>query len=136
GFHRLYGHRDVAVTGDEDDRNWIAFAAQLALEIEATHSRQSHVEDQTGRSIRVLAVQEILSCGECLYPKTDRLGERLRRLTHRPVIVNHEPHGIFGARGVCHTQPFLIRSACNGARAKTSASDRIARPLGPSMLGS
>jgi hypothetical protein len=43
-LYRLSGHRDVAVSGDEDDRNVNARRRQLSLKIETTSARQPDVE--------------------------------------------------------------------------------------------
>src|ERR1700722_1617750 len=51
-LHRLHRHRDVAVPCDEYDWNFPVRRGELALKIETALVRQSHVEDQTGRTIR------------------------------------------------------------------------------------
>src|SRR3954467_14480086 len=51
-FHRLYRHLDVAMPCNEDDWELPAGCNELALKIEATLTRQPHVEDQTGWPIR------------------------------------------------------------------------------------
>src|SRR5215831_15276622 len=51
-LHRLHRHRDVAVPGDEDDREFPFCRGELALEIEAALPRQSDIEHQAGGAIR------------------------------------------------------------------------------------
>src|SRR6266481_3430041 len=43
-LYRLHGHRDVAVSGDEDDRNVNVRRRQLSLKIETTSAGQSDIE--------------------------------------------------------------------------------------------
>src|ERR1700722_3481952 len=51
-LHRLHRHRDIAVPGDEDNRELSVRRRQLALKIKTALVRQSDVEDQTGRASR------------------------------------------------------------------------------------
>jgi len=53
GFHRLHAHRDVAVTGYEDDRNFDIGLSEFMLEIETAGPRQAHVQDEASRFILV-----------------------------------------------------------------------------------
>src|ERR1700676_3006753 len=46
GFHGLYGHRDISVTGDEDDRNLYPGVTQLPLKVQTVDARQAHVENK------------------------------------------------------------------------------------------
>src|SRR5205814_877427 len=59
GFHGLHGHRNIAVTGDEDDGNAQAGVSQLALKIQTVNSRKSYVQNQAAWTVRPLAAQEI-----------------------------------------------------------------------------
>ena len=49
-LHRLHGHRNVAVSGDEDDRKTDARRGEIALKVESAPPRQSDVEDEAGRA--------------------------------------------------------------------------------------
>jgi hypothetical protein len=51
-LHRLHGHWDVAMPGDEDDRNLPLCCGELALKIEAALAKHSDVEHQAGGAIR------------------------------------------------------------------------------------
>src|SRR5580692_1674659 len=46
-LHRLHGHGNIAMTGDEDDGNLSIGRDQLALEIETALPWQVHIEHQT-----------------------------------------------------------------------------------------
>src|SRR5271155_2824844 len=48
GLHSAYGHRDVAVTGDENDRNANAGFGEFGLKVEPTYPRQSDIEHEAG----------------------------------------------------------------------------------------
>jgi hypothetical protein len=51
GFHRLHRHRDVAMAGNENDRNRRSGRSQFQLEIESARSGQTHVEDKACRRV-------------------------------------------------------------------------------------
>src|SRR5258708_6940896 len=55
GFHGLHRHRNISVTGDEDDGNLDARVSQLALKFKTIDSRKSHVQDKAAWPIRPLA---------------------------------------------------------------------------------
>src|SRR5690606_39099027 len=50
--HRLHGHRDVAVPGEEDDWLGVAAIGHLTLQIEPTCSRHPHIEDEAAGTIQ------------------------------------------------------------------------------------
>src|SRR6201988_2254888 len=50
-FHSLHRHGDVTVPCDEDDWEIPVGRGEVALKLETTSSRQSHVEHQAGRTI-------------------------------------------------------------------------------------
>ena len=51
-LHRLYGHRDVAMRRDENDRQLPVRRGKVALKLKAASPRHSNVEDQTSRAVR------------------------------------------------------------------------------------
>src|SRR5580658_6008743 len=55
-FHRLHGHGNIAVPGDEDDGNLSICRNQLALEIETASPRHVHIEHQTACATRMLGL--------------------------------------------------------------------------------
>ena len=56
GLHRLYGHGNIAVPGDENDRHGDLCLIQFALEIEAAQSGQTHIQYEAAYLIRFLAL--------------------------------------------------------------------------------
>ena len=57
-LHRPRGHRNVTVSGDEDDRNPYAGLHELVLKLESANSRKPHIEYQATRGLRPLCFQE------------------------------------------------------------------------------
>jgi len=51
-LHRLHRHPNVAVSCDEDDRDFPVCRGKLALKIKTALPWQSHVEHEAGRAIR------------------------------------------------------------------------------------
>src|SRR6516225_8276229 len=58
-LHRLHRHRDVAMPGDEDDREFPVRRGKLALKIKAALPRQPDVEDQAGWAIRRIGLEKV-----------------------------------------------------------------------------
>src|SRR6266478_5802653 len=77
GFHGLHRHRNISMTGDEDDGNPDARVGQLALKVQSVDSRKSHVQNQATWPIRPLAAQELLRGPEGLGPQANRLQHAL-----------------------------------------------------------
>ena len=50
-LQRLYGHRNVSMPSDEDDRKLGVCRREIALKIEPAPPRQSHIENQAGGTI-------------------------------------------------------------------------------------
>src|SRR6202451_465802 len=59
-FHGAHRHRDVAMTGNEDNRNLNIGRAQLELKIEAAQPRHPYVENKTGWRFLSLCHQKVL----------------------------------------------------------------------------
>src|SRR5262245_57023953 len=58
-FHGLHGHRYVAVSRDEDDRDFPVCRNELALKIEAALVWHSDVEHEAGGTIRRIGLEEL-----------------------------------------------------------------------------
>src|SRR5467141_3409815 len=54
GFHGLHRHRNISMTGNEDDGNLDARVSQLALKVQAADSRKAHVQNKATWPIRPL----------------------------------------------------------------------------------
>ena len=57
-FHRPDRHGNVAVTGDEDDRQLRIRLDELTLQIESAEPWQAHIEHEASRGVRTTHVQE------------------------------------------------------------------------------
>ena len=75
GLHGAHRHRDVAVPGDEDDREVEPRLRDFALEIEPAQARHADVEHQAAGRVGPLEAQEFLRRGE---GATRRRTERIR----------------------------------------------------------
>jgi hypothetical protein len=71
-FHGTDGHRDVAVAGQEDDRNVDVRLGQLGLKIEPARALQPDIEHHAARDIRQIAFQELGRARECPGLQADR----------------------------------------------------------------
>src|SRR5436305_849121 len=67
--HRPDRHWDIAMTGNEDDRDIDVSGSELGLNVESARSRQPHVKDETADSVGWLAVEELLGARENLAAK-------------------------------------------------------------------
>src|SRR5215470_13309380 len=59
-LHRPHAHGDVAVTGDEDDRQMDIGAEEIALEVEPAQAGQPDIEHKATWHVRPIALQEFL----------------------------------------------------------------------------
>ena len=132
GFHCLHRHRNVAMTGDEDDGKLDARLRQLVLDIEPADARKPHVKDQAARTIRALAAEELAGALERLGPQPDRFQQALYRHAHVGVVIDDEHGG--SARGRhCRVSPSLGRVNWNVApRPELAAAHK--RPPCDSMM--
>ena len=103
GFHRLHGHRDIAVAGDEDNGHGHVARRQPLLQLQPAEARQPHIEHQAAGHIRARAAQELLRRREGLDPQPHRPQEVLEGLAHRRIIIDDEYQGL----GVHHATPSL-----------------------------
>ena len=92
--HRLHGRRDVAVTGQEDDRQRVRSPSERSLQVEPVHLRHLQVGDHAAGRVGV-ALREKFRAGR----------KRLHRKTARPqhsgsggqiggVVVHEEDSGV------------------------------------------
>lgn len=58
-LHRLHAHRDVAMSGHEDDRESDARHGESSLKIQSTTTRQSRIEDNTSSAISRFGAEKI-----------------------------------------------------------------------------
>src|SRR4029077_2887578 len=101
GFQGADGHRDVAVTANEDNWNCPAGVSQSSLEVKSAQTRHPHIEHKAAGDIRMLAPQEILSRSEKLNSKSDRSNKVLERIPHRSIIIDDEHRRV----GIHHALP-------------------------------
>ncbi len=89
-FHRLDRHRDVAVTGDEDDRHVRPLGGDTFLQIEAVQARKRHVKHQAAWRSDSWTGKEFLRGRECLRLPADAADQQLQRFAYRNVVVDDE----------------------------------------------
>src|SRR5438045_3184181 len=63
-LHRPDGHRNVAVSGDEDDREVDIRGGELSLKVEAASSGQPDIENKAGGSVRTDRLEEFIDRSE------------------------------------------------------------------------
>lgn len=59
GFHGPYGHPDVAIAGDADNRDGDLSSGQFVLQVEPAQFGQVHVEHQAAGCVRPLTGQKL-----------------------------------------------------------------------------
>ena len=88
GLHRLYGNRDVAVAGDEDDRDVEAGGVHLTLEFEPAHTGQPHVENEATGIIDGSSSEEVRTGDERFNAHPDGFQQILDSVADRGIIVD------------------------------------------------
>src|SRR5271167_1381045 len=91
-LHGPHRHRNIPVTGDENDGNPDARVSQFALKVQATDARKSHVQDQATWPVRMLAAQELLRRRKGLGTQANRLQHALNGRANQLIVIDNE-HG-------------------------------------------
>jgi len=97
-FYRLDGHRDVAMSGDEDDRNVNVGRRELSLKIETTSAGQSDIEDEARGAVRAPFAQEFGNRSQGLGLHADRSDQAAERLADPRVVIDDDDGRLFGHR--------------------------------------
>ena len=71
GLHGFHRHRNIAMTGNEDDRGVDLRPRQFGLEIETAQSRQPDIQNQAAQLVAAAALQEFGGRAERFALKTD-----------------------------------------------------------------
>src|ERR1700730_2617674 len=79
-LHRLDRHRDVAIAGDEDDRELDVRGGELSLKIKTASSGQPDIEHQAGRPGRPAVLEEFIYRSEQLRLQPDGSEQAADRL--------------------------------------------------------
>ena len=81
GLHGLNRHGDVAMTGDENNRNLDLGPRQFRLEVEAAHPRQPDIENKAAGSIRSFRCKKLRGRRKCFDPQSYRPDQIAHRAT-------------------------------------------------------
>jgi hypothetical protein len=114
-LHGLDRRRNIAVAGDEDDRNRHAGLRQLPLNVETARARQPDVQDQACGSARPATMEEFLGCGEGLASQPRRLQQSGDRRTHIRIVVDDE-HDRVAGRSIHVSREYSAYHALQPAR--------------------
>jgi hypothetical protein len=98
-FHRLNRHRDIAATGDEDNRHVRAFAGDALLKLETIEVWQTHIEYQTARGWWSWTGEKLLRRGEKFRSPAGVRDEELKRFAYRNIVVDNEHDGCDARHG-------------------------------------
>ena len=99
-LHGLHRHGNVAMSGDEHDRDRRIRVGKLALKINAAQSGQPHVEDKAARYVGALGFEEFLRRLERLRSEAYRAEKPREGFTHRRIIVDDEDDRVIAAHGL------------------------------------
>src|ERR1700722_18817554 len=91
-LHRLDCHGDVAVASDENDGQMNIGLFELALQVEAASSGDSHIEHDASRHIRQRGTYEILRRRECPYAKAFRTNQAAEPFADARVVIDDIHH--------------------------------------------
>ncbi len=88
GLHSPDAHRNVAVSGDQDDRQRDIQLGQARLEVQAAGSRKPDVEHQAAGDIGALGGEKLGDGGVHAGAVADRAKQAVHRAAHRLVVVD------------------------------------------------
>jgi len=100
---RLHGHRNIAVAGDEDDRNIGILLLQALEELQPVDTRHADVGYDDAIEMPVEYGKRICRRGEGLYLKSGKLQRLLRCLQKIAVVIQQDDgEGIVRCYALCH----------------------------------
>lgn len=94
GLHRPHAHGDVAVAGDENNRDAMLGRRQRLLQGQPAHPGHAHIQHQAARAVSGRALQELGGRGKRLPPQADGAHQPLQTLAHRGIVIDDEHHGL------------------------------------------
>src|SRR2546425_1272829 len=100
GLHGSNRHGNVAVPGEEDDRQRRVGVGKRLLQVEAAQSREADVEQEASRSMPSGAAQERLSAREDFHGQPHGREQSSEGIAKGPVIVDDEDDGALGAHRI------------------------------------
>src|SRR5437016_11779749 len=98
GLHGSNRHGNVAVPGEEDDRQRRVRVGKLLLQVEAAQSREADVEQEASRSMPSGAAQERLSSREDFHDQSHVREQSSEGIANGPFIVDDEDNRAVGAQ--------------------------------------
>src|SRR2546425_3982731 len=100
GLHGSNRHGNVAVPGEEDDRQRRVGVGKRLLQVEAAHSREADVEQEASRSMPSGAAQEGRGAREDFHGQPPRREQSSEGIAKGPVIVNDEDDRTLGDHSI------------------------------------
>src|SRR5687768_18320331 len=102
-LERVDRHGDVAVAGDENDRERRAATVELLLKLESGDPGHAHVEDKARGVTGAVRRKESLGARERGNAVTRRFEEPAQRIAHRVVVVDDGDRARFGRGNHAYT---------------------------------
>ena len=96
---RFDGGGNVAVAGDEDDRNGRHQLGKSLLDLQSAGVGQAQIEHQATGTVVAFTVQELAGRGKSLETAALRPDEPLHRTTHRGIIIHQIDTGVAEING-------------------------------------
>ena len=96
GFHRPNRHRNVAVSGEEDDRDLLVCPGKLLLKIEPAQAGQLHVQHEAARDLLAGRGEKLLRRGKRLHVPSGRSDEAAHCFSHRRIVIDDIDRGCCG----------------------------------------
>ena len=87
-FHRLDRRGNVAIPGDEHNRNVVVRVGHLALQVESAQARQLQIEHQATRRTRPRVCQKLARRRKQLHLPSSGPHQTSQRLPHGRVVVH------------------------------------------------
>ena len=89
-LHRLYGHRDVPVRRDEDDRHFPVCRGKVSLQLKAASPWHSNVEHEATRTIPRIGIQKVGNGRKLLCVQADRPQQTPNRVAKLGIIIDDQ----------------------------------------------
>jgi hypothetical protein len=90
----LYGHRNVAVRRDEDDRHLPVRRGKVALKLKTASPRHSNVEHQASRAVWRRSIEKIGNRRKLLGMQADGPQQARNRVAKLGIVIDDQDAGL------------------------------------------
>ncbi len=93
-LHRSDRHRDIAVSRQEDNGDFLLFPAEFPLQFKTIQVRQFDIENKASRRIGIRPGEKFQGCAKCLHPYPFDLQQPFDGLADGRIVIDYADQSI------------------------------------------